>query len=84
MASAGNMVHDIECSVEFGGGLSYQLDEILTVFAEARYARAISNTLKQGRVSVSVTNEMVEAGIESNAIYKNKGFIVMAGFTLPL
>ena len=84
MASAGNMVRDVECSIEFGGGLSYQVDEILTLFAEARYARAINNTLKQGRLSVSVTNEMVEAGLPNNAVYRNKGFIVMAGFTLPL
>ena len=83
-ADAGNMVRDVEYSVEFGGGVSYQLDEILTVFAEARYARAISNTLKHGRFLVSVADEVVGAEIPNNAIYKNKGFIVMVGFTLPL
>ena len=84
MANAGSVMRDVECSVEFGGGLSYQLDDILTVFVEARYARSLSNALKQGRFIVSVANEMAAAEIENNASYRNKGFIVMVGFTLPL
>jgi len=84
MARARDVMRDVECSIEFGGGLSYQLDDILTIFAEARYARSISNALKQGRFIVSVTNEMAATEIENNAIYRNKGFIVMVGFALPL
>jgi hypothetical protein len=84
MAGAGNMVRTIECSLEFGGGMSYQLDDILTMFGEARYSLALSNTLRQGGVIVSMMDETVAAGVGNNAVYKNKGFIIMFGFTLPL
>lgn len=84
MAGAGSMVRDLECSVQFGGGLSYQLDDILSVFVEARYVRAISNTLRHGGVVVSIMDEGIAAGVQSNAVYRNTGFVVMFGFTLPL
>jgi hypothetical protein len=78
------MVHELECSVEFGGGLSYELDDILTVFFEARYAHAISNTWRQRGGFVSITEDIIGAGIDNGAVYRNKGFIVLFGFTLPL
>jgi opacity protein-like surface antigen len=84
MAGAGNIVRSLECSLQFGGGLSYQVDDILTMFLEAKYAHALSNTLKQGGVLVSGMDETVSAGVLKNATYKNKGFIIMFGFTLPL
>jgi hypothetical protein len=84
MANAGNMVHQVECSIEFGGGLSYQPDEMLTLFVEARYARALSNTLRRGGVVVSTMDETIAVGALNNAVYKNKGFIVLFGFSLPL
>jgi hypothetical protein len=82
--SAGSFVRELECSVEFGGGLSYQLDEYLALFVEARYAHAISNTVRHGMVLVSLPDETIGGEVQNNAIYRNKGFKIMAGFTFPL
>ena len=81
---AGNAVRNLECSVEFGGGLSYQLDEYLAIFIEARYAHAISNALRHGIAVVSFPDESASGEWPNDASYRNKGFRLMAGFTFPL
>lgn len=83
---AGNrgMVRDIECSVELGGGVSYQLDEILAVFVEARYTHALNSVLRQSGVFVSAANESVFAGVQNNAVYRNTGVVLLFGFSIPL
>jgi opacity protein-like surface antigen len=84
IAGAHDMVRTVECSFEFGGGISYQLDEMLSVFVEGRYSHALTNALRQGGVTVSVLDLSVTAGGLNNANYKNRGFVFMFGFTLPL
>jgi opacity protein-like surface antigen len=84
VAGANDMVRTVECSLEFGGGLSYQLDEILSVFVEGRYSHTLTSALRQGGVTVSVLDLSVTAGGLNNANYKNRGFVFMVGFTLPL
>ena len=81
---AGNAVRDLECSVEFGGGVSFQLDEYLALFIEARYAHALSNTIRHGMIIVSVADESTSGEGPGNAYYRNKGLKLMAGFTFPL
>ena len=83
-ADGGNIVRDIECSLEFGAGVSYQVDEILTLFVEARYTHAISNALRQTGVLLTTPDETITAGVRNNAVYKNSGVVVMFGFMLPL
>jgi hypothetical protein len=81
---AGNAVRDLECSVEFGGGVSCQLDEYLALFVEARYAHAVTNALRHETALVSLPEESVGYEMQHGAVYRNKGFKLMAGFTFPL
>jgi len=83
MANASSVVKNVECSLEFGGGLSYQIDELMVLFFEARYSRSVTNTMNEGTFVMSLADETI--GVEvGKADYKNKGIILLFGFTLPL
>ena len=84
VANGGNMVNDVEFSMELGGGLSYEADDMLRLFIEARYSHALTNVLRQSGVFVSTGGMTVAAGFPSNAVYRNKGIILLFGFSIPL
>ena len=83
-ADAGNATRTFECSIEFGGGLSYKADDILTLFIEARYAHALGNTTTRGMAMISTKDVTVGADVNNNAARMINGFKIMCGFMVPL
>ena len=83
-ADAANLVRDFEYLLEFGGGANYEIDEYISLFVEARYSYGISNIVRKGSMHASFGGESFTPELESNALYRNKGFRIKLGFTFPL
>lgn len=83
-ADATDLVRDFEYSLEFGGGASYEIDEYISLTVEARYSYGISNIVKKGSFTASFGDESFEPELESDALYRNKGFRIRFGFSFPL
>ena len=81
---AADLVRDFEYSLEFGGGASYEIDEYISLIVEARYAYGISNIVRKGSFTSSFGDEFFAPELESDALYRNKGFRIKFGFSFPL
>jgi hypothetical protein len=84
VAANSNIVRDIECSVHVGAGLSYQIDDLVEVFAEARYVASVTNAFRHSGIVLSMADVSVAAGVQDNSVYRNKGILLLCGFSLPL
>jgi opacity protein-like surface antigen len=82
--SARDIVRDFEYSLQIGGGLSYQVDEIIALFFEARYSYGINNIARNAKITATFLDEIAEGQLENDPVYRNKGFRIMFGFTFPL
>ncbi len=83
-ASADGIVKEVEYSLEVGGGLSYQIDGIVSLFFEARYSHGLNNIVRNGSITVGFLDDISEVQPLNDPIYRNKGFTIMAGFCFPL
>lgn len=81
--SARDIVRDVEYSLQVGGGVSYQIDQIIALFLEARYSYGINNIARNGKITATIMDEIAEGQLESDPVYRNKGFRIMVGFTFP-
>jgi hypothetical protein len=77
-------VRDYEYSVEFGGGASYEIDEYISLSIEARYSYGITNVVRKGSFTASFGDESIAPELESDAVYRNKGFRIKFGLSFPL
>ena len=82
--NARDIVNNFEYSLEVGGGLSYELDEIVTLFLEARYSYGLNNVARNGKFTTSFLDEIVGGQLQNDPVYRNKGFKILFGFTFPL
>ena len=83
-ADVANLVRDYEYSVEFGGGASYEIDEYISLSIEARYSYGITNVVRKGSFTASFGDESIAPELESDAVYRNKGFRIKFGLSFPL
>ena len=83
-ADAARLVRDVEYSLEFGGGASYEIDEYIALSIEARYSYGISNILRKGSFTSSFGDESFAPELENDAVYRNKGFRIRFGLSFPL
>lgn len=81
---ADNLVRDFEYSLEFGGGLSYDIDEYISLVLEARYSYGITNIVRKGSLRTSFGEEEFLPELQSDALYRNRGFRITFGLTFPL
>jgi hypothetical protein len=70
--------------VHVGAGLSYQIDDLVEVFAEARYVASVTNAFRRSGIVLSMADVSVVAGVQDNSVYRNKGVLLLCGFSLPL
>lgn len=82
--SADDIVNKLEYSLEVGGGMSYQIDEIVTLFLEARYSYGLSNITRNGEFTASVLDRGTEAQLNTDPVYRSRGFRILFGFSFPL
>lgn len=83
-ADAANLVRDVEYSLEFGGGASYEIDEYISLSIEARYSYGLSNVVRNGSFTTSFGDESFAPELENDAFYRNKGFRIKFGLSFPL
>ena len=82
--SADDVVNNLEYSLELGGGLSYQIDEIVMLFLEARYSYGLSNITRNGKFTASIFDESAEVPLNTDPVYRNRGYRIMFGVSFPL
>lgn len=79
-----DLVRDVEYSLEFGGGVSYEIDEYIALSVEARYSYGLSNIVRKGSFTPSYGDESFAPELENGAVYRNKGFRIRFGLSFPL
>jgi opacity protein-like surface antigen len=82
--SAEDIVNNVEYSLEVGGGLSYQIDESVILFLEARYSYGLSNVTRNGKFTASVLDESAEVPLNIDPVYRNRAYRILFGFSFPL
>jgi opacity protein-like surface antigen len=83
-ADAASLVRDFEYSLEFGGGVSYEIDEYIMLTIEGRYSHGLSNIVRKGSVAKLYNDDFHALQLENEAVYKSKGFKISLGLTFPL
>ncbi|MFC2133194.1 porin family protein [Bacteroidota bacterium] len=78
-----NVTEKIEYSLTFGGGVEYSLDPV-TIFVEGRYSYSLNDLINSGEYSLTSGQYSFPGEIEDNVAYKNKGWQILAGVTIPL
>ncbi len=81
---ANDFITDYELSFNLGGGLSYQVDELLSIFIEAKYVLGLTNVLKNGDTMFEIGNDTYNFDVPGGSKYKNRSFQVTVGFSFPL
>lgn len=81
---ADDIVKDIEYSFNIGGGLNYKIDELVTIFMEAKYVFGLTDIVKKGEIEFDFDDEDDLHIIPGGTEYFNKGLQVMFGFSFPL
>ena len=74
----------VELSFDIGAGLSYDADEIITFFVEAKYGFGLSDIIKRGNVSFDFANIHEWFSVPSGTRYNNRGLQLLLGFMFPL
>ncbi len=81
---ADDFIKDYELSFNLGGGISYQIDELISIFLEAKYVFGLTNVLKSGSTELELGDHSFNFGLPGESNYKNRNFQITAGFSFPL
>lgn len=73
----------IEYSLTVGGGVEYFLNPV-TIFVEGRYSYSLNNLINSGEYNLTSGQYSFPGEIEDDVVYKNKGWQILAGVTIPL
>ncbi len=81
---AGDVLEKLEYSLNIGGGINYQIDELATIFFEAKYVFGLTDIIKKGDFKIRIGDELEHGQIVDGTKYNNRGIQLMLGFTFPL
>lgn len=79
-----SFLRSIEYSFHLGAGISYKVDDVVTIFVETKYAWGLNNIIKNGKVNLELNGQHETFDIPEVTKYLNKGVRVMFGFSLPI
>ena len=78
-----SVTEKFEYSLTFGGGVEYFLNPV-TIFVEGRYSYSLNDLIKSGEYNLTSGQYSFPGEIEDDVEYKNKGWQILAGVTIPL
>ena len=81
---AGDYMRTVELSFDIGGGISYEADDIITFFVEAKYGFGLNDIVKHGNLRFDFADIHEWFTIPKNTRYNNRGLQLTFGFMLPL
>ena len=81
---ANDLLEKFEYSFNLGGGINYKIDELATIFFEAKYVFGLTDIVKKGNARLNIDGDFEIIKIEDNTKYDNRGIQLMVGFMFPL
>jgi len=82
--NADDFITDYELSFNLGGGLSYKVDELISLFIEAKYVFGLTNVLENGNKMFELGDNTYNFDLPGGSNYKNRSFQLTVGFSFPL
>ena len=79
-----NIMKNIEYSFNLGAGINYKIDELATIFFEAKYVFGLTDIVKKGDFNLKIGDELEHVRIDNDTKYDNRGVQLMVGFMFPL
>ena len=81
---ADRFLRNVELSFDIGAGLSYEADEIITFFVEAKYGFGLNDIVKRGNVHFDFADFHELFSVPGGTHYNNRGLQLTFGFMFPL
>ena len=81
---AGDIMKPVEFSFNLGGGINYKLDNLLSIFIEAKYVFGLNDIINKNEFRFEFAGSHEHFSVPNGTQYNNKGLQILCGFTFPL